>query len=250
MARPKLGDGESQRLQMVITEDEVAAIDEWQHTNRVASRSEAIRRLVQIGLLVEQELEQVVDLATECVEGLTDQLRDAISVDRKIVSPDHADLQFGQNEVRDILDRATARTRVACEAIEGLHHMIVTIYNAVSPFAETKTIKAGLKESRKRIQAANAATEALYKKRLESEENRYIGIIVTSGSAEDEQKYEKLSERQKENYLKKRISALAEEEASDPEAFAVRYNISKPFWETAGWVTRLRSQNKTTKVPK
>lgn len=52
MARPKLGDSESKRLQMVITEDELEAIDTWQHDNRVASRSEAIRRLTQIGLRV------------------------------------------------------------------------------------------------------------------------------------------------------------------------------------------------------
>lgn len=52
MARPKLGESESKRLQMVITEDELSAIDTWQHDNGVASRSEAIRRLVQIGLRV------------------------------------------------------------------------------------------------------------------------------------------------------------------------------------------------------
>lgn len=55
MARPKLGDSESKRLQMVITEDELEAIDVWQHDNRVASRSEAIRRLVQIGLRVSDD---------------------------------------------------------------------------------------------------------------------------------------------------------------------------------------------------
>ena len=42
MARPKLGEGESKRLQMVITEEEVEAIDTWQHANRVPSRSEAM----------------------------------------------------------------------------------------------------------------------------------------------------------------------------------------------------------------
>jgi hypothetical protein len=53
MARPRLGDSESKRLQMVITEDELAAIDEWQHANKVASRSEAIRRLCRVGMELE-----------------------------------------------------------------------------------------------------------------------------------------------------------------------------------------------------
>lgn len=52
MARPKLGRGasESKRLQMVITEGELAAIDDWRFANRISSRSEAIRRLVQQAL--------------------------------------------------------------------------------------------------------------------------------------------------------------------------------------------------------
>ncbi|ESZ11465.1 hypothetical protein X735_25780 [Mesorhizobium sp. L2C085B000] len=50
MARPKLGESESKRLQMVITEDELQAIEDWRFANRVQSKSEAIRRLVQIGL--------------------------------------------------------------------------------------------------------------------------------------------------------------------------------------------------------
>jgi len=52
MARPKLGkgDSESKRLQIVITESELSAIDDWRFANRISSRSEAIRRLVQQAL--------------------------------------------------------------------------------------------------------------------------------------------------------------------------------------------------------
>ena len=61
MARPKLGESESKRLQMVITEDEVDAIDEWQHQNRIASRSEAIRRLIQLGIIFERKFPQLLE---------------------------------------------------------------------------------------------------------------------------------------------------------------------------------------------
>ena len=50
MARPRLGAGESERFQMKITTEELAAIDEWRFANLVGSRSEAIRQLVQVGL--------------------------------------------------------------------------------------------------------------------------------------------------------------------------------------------------------
>lgn len=50
MARPKLGDSETERLQLKITKDEIEAIDDWRYANRVPSRSEAVRRLIQIGM--------------------------------------------------------------------------------------------------------------------------------------------------------------------------------------------------------
>lgn len=50
MARPKLGEGETERLQMTITAEEIEAIDTWRYANRVPSRSEAIRRLCRIAI--------------------------------------------------------------------------------------------------------------------------------------------------------------------------------------------------------
>jgi len=50
MARPKLGDTETERMQLKITAAEVEAIDDWRFENRIPSRSEAVRRLCQIGV--------------------------------------------------------------------------------------------------------------------------------------------------------------------------------------------------------
>lgn len=50
MARPKLGDGTTERVHFVITDAEIQAIEDWRFKNRVQSKSEAIRRLCQIGL--------------------------------------------------------------------------------------------------------------------------------------------------------------------------------------------------------
>jgi hypothetical protein len=50
MARPKLGHTETERMQLKITAGEVEAIDDWRFANRIPSRSEAVRRLCQIGL--------------------------------------------------------------------------------------------------------------------------------------------------------------------------------------------------------
>lgn len=50
MARPKLGDSPTRRIDMKITEDEVRSINHWAAQNGVSSMSEAIRQLVKIGL--------------------------------------------------------------------------------------------------------------------------------------------------------------------------------------------------------
>lgn len=53
MARPKLGETETERMQLKITTAEVEAIDDWRFANRVPSRSEAVRRLCQIAIALE-----------------------------------------------------------------------------------------------------------------------------------------------------------------------------------------------------
>jgi hypothetical protein len=53
MARPKLGETETERLQIKITTAEIEAIDDWRYRKRVPSKSEAVRRLCRIALVSE-----------------------------------------------------------------------------------------------------------------------------------------------------------------------------------------------------
>jgi metal-responsive CopG/Arc/MetJ family transcriptional regulator len=43
-------DQKTARVQLLMTPDEVKAIDDWSFENRVRGRSEAIRRLIELGL--------------------------------------------------------------------------------------------------------------------------------------------------------------------------------------------------------
>ena len=45
MEQPK-----NQRIALLLAEDEVKAVDEWRFANKIASRNEAIRQLVALGL--------------------------------------------------------------------------------------------------------------------------------------------------------------------------------------------------------
>lgn len=68
MARPKLGDGETERLHMKITADEIKAIDDWRYSNRVPSRSEAVRRMVQIALSVDAKMPGLVEAYASAID--------------------------------------------------------------------------------------------------------------------------------------------------------------------------------------
>lgn len=99
MARPKLGDGESVRLQMVITPAEIDSIDEWQHQNRVPSRSEAIRRLIQIGLEASyraQNIEDALWSPADDVRQILVAVKDA--ADRAAAMPESFDVNGTSSE--------------------------------------------------------------------------------------------------------------------------------------------------------
>ena len=70
MARPRLSEGGTERLHMVISADEMAAIEDWRYAHRVPSKSEAIRRLCQIGITAESEIDPLVKKAEHVMREL------------------------------------------------------------------------------------------------------------------------------------------------------------------------------------
>lgn len=56
MVNPPDDEPKSERFNMFISKSEMEAIDDWSWRKRIRSKSEAVRRLVQIGLAVEKNL--------------------------------------------------------------------------------------------------------------------------------------------------------------------------------------------------
>jgi len=87
MARPKLGDSETERLHIKITADEVSQIDDWRYENRVPSRSEAVRRLVQMALAFDRNREPLIE-AVRAVAASSKALNEDILGYFKKMDPD------------------------------------------------------------------------------------------------------------------------------------------------------------------
>jgi hypothetical protein len=67
MARPRLGYSATRRFQMVITEDEFRAIENWRYANKIPSTSEAVRKLCAYGLMASEPI-RFFPLKPEAVE--------------------------------------------------------------------------------------------------------------------------------------------------------------------------------------
>lgn len=68
IGRPKLSDGATKPIQLKIGEGEFADLEEWRFANRVESRSEAIRRLIQLGLRADPLVPLTFSRASEALE--------------------------------------------------------------------------------------------------------------------------------------------------------------------------------------
>lgn len=51
------------RVPMMLSDEELNKIDDWRFANRIGTRSEAIRRLCQIGMILEERLQNLRSLA-------------------------------------------------------------------------------------------------------------------------------------------------------------------------------------------
>jgi hypothetical protein len=241
MARPKKPTDElkDQRVPIVMSEAELQQIDDWRFANRLPSRGDAIRRLCQIGMLVEEEIEHIADMAVEAMNLVTNEIGAARNEFRTVINSETVDALFTQDEINDALSVGIKRHLEVLDRVDALGQVVITLYNAILPLTEAETVKRGAEASNAVIERANKIFEYSANRREEREENRYISIHLFRQSAADEEKYELLSEGEKDTFLAAAIEELRAEERADPDGFHEKYG-HKPFWEKDGWLSRLK----------
>ncbi|NTF35531.1 hypothetical protein [Agrobacterium rubi] len=243
MARPKkpVDELKDQRVPIMMSEDELKTIDDWRFGNRLPSRGEAIRRLCQIGMLADNEIENIADMAVETMNFVTDEIGAARREFKTLVNKDTANALFTQEEMNDALSAGITRHFETLDRVDTLTQLVLTLYNAILPLSEADTIKRGLEDSRAIIENANMIFDITASRRREREENRYISINLSLQSPEDRAKYLALSEDEQETVLDAALARLREEEEADPVGFSEKYD-HKPFWETEGWLEVVNSR--------
>ena len=135
-----------QRIPIMMSASEVASIDDWRVAGRIWSRSEAIRRLVHIGLMI-------------------DRYFDALAAETNTAHERVLDLVHAALDIRDLKDRmspelmeyVTALADAAGPALDGMHSLTLRLEEALGPArkltAETEIRKAFEEAARARAQA-------------------------------------------------------------------------------------------------
>lgn len=247
------------RIPIMFSEEELTDLDEWRFTNRIATRADAVRRLCKMALFLDQELEQVVDMTSDGVQVLSDH-SDALSeVFRLIINRETYGMMFDRDQLWDVFTLARQQADEAEHGVRALHDMLLTLFNAVAAMVDARTIRSATRKSQEVIDKANAAMEQAARRKaereVESQENRYIGIIATTRTPEEQAAYNAIPEEEKDEYLGKQIAALNAEESADPVAFAERFGIdNRKFWEKPDWLEVLQkreieSETKVEEIP-
>ncbi|MBB5702119.1 PAS domain-containing protein [Ochrobactrum daejeonense] len=205
MARPRLGESDSKRLQMVITEDELKAIDEWRFANKIENRSEAIRRLCQVGIEVDSDLDEATDLIDEALkiaEAHWDEMREDV----------HAQAKEGNtNDPSFILLRERmGAAHSIYERLDQLHVLLISMYNRITPIIDERKISEGLNKSTEVKAKFKEIIDQMNDRIRELEENSVIVQVSQEWQKEGgREEYEALSEDEKDqfwdNVMKERL---------------------------------------------
>lgn len=200
MARPKLGESDSKRLQMVITEDELRAIEDWQFSNRVPSKSEAIRRLCQIGLRSDADLEEQVDLAKALREA-------SIQYEIELFDLIKKQREAGDRKSAAVLEDVLRQALNLTDCTNKLYVRLVASFNQMVPLIQGSTFQEAITGARDAAAEAQAIFDEINRKERELEENKIIASVVLAMNSEERARYEAIPEEQKDQWWDKTIAA-------------------------------------------
>lgn len=168
MARPRLGDGETERLHVKISTEELVAVDEWAWENRIRSKSEAVRRLIQIGLLADKELFAAAD-AAEKMSRRADELIEIFTP--QLITFDEL---MAQDEETPELSRAFllgtsgfSKLNELNLFVQDLAVRIMSIASAIAPFVSSPTVGGGSEKAAKSLENMRKYIDALARIRID-----------------------------------------------------------------------------------
>jgi len=224
-------DKKTLKFQMMMSPSEAEMLDDWMFKHRVRSRAEAIRRLVQVGMLAEEALAGLLDAAAAASEKATADMVAVLKEHEAILSPSTKGTAFTSEEMEFVLIRALRRAFDSADAIGDLFTQILSIGNAMEPLVEAKSLVAGIAVSKEILDETQKALASVRSRAAEPLEDNLYWIAANSPALREWfQHYETLPDNEKGPAVRAMLRELHEERQNDPKAFAERHGTAA-FWE-------------------
>lgn len=180
MARPRLGKEKSERFQLVITAEELEAIEDWRFRNRVQTKSEAIRRLCQIGKDMETVIPNAADHA-DFVLGSTRLMYEFVVRSVEVVK------DGGKLDTEELIGRAADLLDRASE----LQLILMRENNRIIPLAERKGIRLALEAAANSEEEMDRIFDGYRANRDEMSESRLMAKALSEMTGDERAAYRK-----------------------------------------------------------
>lgn len=168
------GQKKTERLHMLISPNEIAAIDDYRFAHRISTRAEAVRRLCQIGLLVGPHTQSVTDAVIEISEELQSLDEQVAGIWRALANPMLKGDTVDRESILSHMDGFLEGISNLGDRIEGVSTALIALHNGVVDVSESVSLKEGNKALDESIETLSALHDRLMKSRAEIRRNRQM----------------------------------------------------------------------------
>lgn len=153
MARPKLGESETERLHIKITKDELDAIDNWRYENRIPSRSEAVRRLCSVAIVTLNGLNILRKMTEDASVSALDDYETISGHFRGLLqdSIDGNEHGFTYHEAKDLLQDYSNRAYWQDQNSKYINRVVAGITDAIGMMTEPQSFGAVEQNAQSRL---------------------------------------------------------------------------------------------------
>ena len=198
------------RVPIMMSAEELAAIDEWRYARHIATRSDAIRRLAKNALWIEDEIAEIAERADDLYELIWNryvELGDFISQWR---DPEATPTEISPPEA---LERMRSWLSAVEEDLHVLSLQTLGLNNRVVSVVTAPHLRGAIMESKRAVEAAEERQKNFLRRREEYIENEKLMIVSNEMTEADRVAYDQLSEDEKDTFLRQRMAKV---ELPDP----------------------------------
>jgi exonuclease VII large subunit len=239
------------RIPIMVSHEELAAIDDWRFANRIATRSDAIRRLCQNALWLEQELNNLAD----DLEGAYDFVMDRHRKNADQFSHLRAIEQIGAEDRLDLprsilLDRDLQWTSDFLERLKLTQLSLLELNNRVTVMTNAGNLRSGKLAAKQAVRDIDKRREELERHHEEGVDNMRLAAAMADETPEERAALEAMSLDDAEAYIQKKMDSLG---PLEPRTFAdddeiidkALANVFQQFKDAADASRREQNQGQT-----